>query len=93
MGTLHRLPRRAPPEGGNSGKDFVIATLCKPCTTAKLANEAARSLVDNLVGSITTQAILDHTTSDDLDDEENEENEVTTSRPPPPPPQRGGGGL
>ena len=85
------------PEGhhlaGGLARDFVIATLCKPSNTQKLAKEAAKALVDNLLGAITIQAFIDHTIPDDMDDEEEEENEVTTSLPPSPLPKRACGLL
>ncbi len=77
------LPEGHHVEGGDLAKDFVIAILCKLYTTAKLAKEAAKALVDNLVGSRIPQAFIDHTIPDDLDDEEDANHEVTTSLPPP----------
>jgi len=51
-------PYIAPPEGHplagvDLAKDLVVATLCKPFSTAKLAKAAAKTLVDALVDTIT----------------------------------------
>ena len=61
--------------GGIAG-DFVVSSLCKPSNTQRLAKEAAKGLVDNLLGFVTIQTLLDHTISEDLEEEE-EGNQTT----------------
>jgi hypothetical protein len=50
-----------PLAGGDLAKDVVVAALCKPFTSAKLAKDAAMTLVDELVDAITTHAFTAHT--------------------------------
>jgi hypothetical protein len=64
---------------GGLAMELVLMHLCRPYNTAKTTREAAKNLVDNLGGSISTQTFLDHTATDDLDEEELEETEVTSS--------------
>ena len=62
--------------GLDLAKDLVLATLCKPFPTAKLARAAARAMIDSLAPTLTIRAFIEHTVQD-LEDKEEATMQVT----------------